>query len=231
MASLFKNFTVSLKSGLDLLFAVAEDPGEVFPDAQERQNALLLKVRQAMVNNAQAGHRLTARLAQVQNKLPRLEEQAKQAVLAGQDDLARLALQRRQLALVELRALHDQQHEVQQEEHRLALVESRLVTHLETLRTRQEVIAARYTAAEAQVHLQEALGGLSTELNDLGLALEQAQTRAEDMQARAAALDQLFATGMLDLPEQLVARELTELEMSQAVEMQLAQIKERARGV
>ena len=51
---------------------------------------------------------------------------------------------------------------------------------------------------EAQVRIQEALSGLSGDFGDLGVALERAEATADRLQARAAAIDQLVASGMLE---------------------------------
>jgi len=88
--------------------------------------------------------------------------------------------------------------DVAQEEQRLSLVEQRLAAQLEAFNLRRETIAARYSAVEAQVRIQEALSGLSGDFGDLGVALERAEATADRLQARAAAIDQLVASGMLE---------------------------------
>ena len=184
------------------------------------------KVQQALADIASAKDRLESKTAEVGGKLPQLEEQARRALIAEREDLARLALQRRQIALVELEVLEGQVREVQQEEQRLSMVEQRLATQIEAFYARQEVIAARYTAAEAQVRIGESLSGISDELDDLGRALERAEEKTEHMQARVSAIDRLVETGVLETPGlpagDPITQELDQLEGAQDVEAQLA---------
>ena len=57
---------------------------------------------------------------------------------------------------------------------------------------------AQYSAAEAQVKIQEATSGLSGEMSDVGMAIQRAQDKTEQMKARAAAVEELVATGAID---------------------------------
>ncbi len=215
------------------LFAPAADPRETFMYAYQHQRELLQRVLQALVQMAAAKERLQSKTVEVERKLPQLEEQAKRSLLAGREDLARIALQRRQIAVVELQTLREQVHDVESEEQRLALVEQRLSTQIESFFARQEVLAARYSAAEAQVRINEALGGVSKELADLGSALERAEERTEHMQARASALDSLVEAGVLDLPAvsggDAIDRQLGNIDVTQAVEEQLAAMRTQLR--
>ncbi len=217
---------LAVKQGVGAFTASAEDPRQTFAPAYQRQGELLQKVQQALVDIGTAKDRLESKTAEVGGKLPQLEEQARRALIAEREDLARLALQRRQIAVVELEVLEGQVREVQQEEQRLSMVEQRLATQIEAFYARQEVIAARYTAAEAQVRIGESLSGISDELDDLGRALERAEEKTEHMQARASAIDRLVETGVLETPGlpagDPVAHELGQLEGEQDVEAQLA---------
>ena len=229
MPGLLGRVTGSLKGGLNALMAPAEDPRQTFASAYQRQRDLLGQVQQALAAIATSKHRLQEKTVEVRAKLPSLEEQARRALIAGREDLARLALQRRRVAAAELHALEQQAREVEQEEQRLSLVEQRLATQIEAFHARREVIAARYSAAEAQVRLGEQLTGVSQELADLGLALERAEQKAERMQARASAIDHLVEAGILESPGlpagDPLARQLDGLDAGQAIEDDLAALK------
>jgi phage shock protein A len=211
------------------LLAPAEDPRQTFGNAYQRQRDSLRKVQRALADIGAAKQRLQSKTAEVEAKLPQLEEQARRALLAGREDLARIALRRRQVAGLEMQTLQDQVREVEREEQRLALVEQRLATQIEAFYARQEVLEARYSAAEAQVRINEALSGVSTELADLGVALEKAEAKTERMQARASAIDQLIESGVLEVPSVLAAEpleaQLPPADVSRAVEEHLALLR------
>ena len=233
--SLFARITLLVKTGTSAILAPAPDPRETFVYSYQHQRDLLEKVHEALAELAASKGRLEAKTVEVEQKLPHLEERARRALADGREDLARLALQRREVALVELRTLHEQVSDVEQEEQRLTVVEQRLATRIEAFFAREEVIAARYSAAEAQVRVNEALGGVSKELADLGTALERAEERTEHMQARASALDELVDVGILENPtlreQDPVARQLAKIDVDEAVESQLAAMRAEARAV
>jgi len=161
---------------------------------------MLERVQAALKEIRKTEARLAKVAAELEAKLPFLQDQARLAVRQKRDDLARNALERRGAAEVEVSNVKVQLEEVELEERRLSLVESRLSSQIEAFYARQEVIAARYSAAEAQVRIQEALSGLSQELADLGKSLEITEERTSRMQAKAYAIDRLVEEGLLGSP-------------------------------
>ncbi len=211
---------------LAAMFKPAEDPRQTFASPYMRQQQLLERVQQALTDLQAAKQRLTDQTAQVREKLPQLQEQARRALIADREDLARLALERREIASSELGELEQHLRAVETEEQRLALVEQRLSTETLAFRARQEVIAARYSAAEAQVRINEALGGVSQEIADLTDALAKAEETTEHMQARASAIDELVKAGILDTPgSDTIAAQFKALDVSAAVDTQLSQLR------
>lgn len=229
MAGIIRQFTALLKNGLDTLLEPAEDPRKTFTSPQQRQGELLTRIREALERNAALRKRLANRSAQLQAKIPQLEEVARQAIAANRDDLARLALQQRQLASLELKALEANMQEVQLEERRISILEQRLTAQIEAMRVRQEMTAVRYTAAESQVMVNEALQGVSQELADLGQSIEQTEQKAEAMQARAFAIEQLAEIDTFELSGSAtgdpLGKQLLQLELEKAVEEQLSALK------
>ena len=216
-----------VKVWLDKLLASAEDPREVFNFAHRRQLELLNQVRQAHARVTEANERIESKIVDAAERLPALEERAKSAITAGREDLARFALQLRQIAVDELAGLKDQADKLEQEGHTLELVEERLSAQIDAFFARQELLEARYTTAEAQVRINEALGGVSEELAGLGTALEEAEQSTEDMQARVSAIERLVELGVLEAPggAEAVLGELDVARDSTEVEERLAALK------
>jgi len=204
-----------------------EDPRETLDYAYAQQQELLRKVRQGLIEVATSKRQLELQTRQIQAKIPQLEDQARRALDAGREDLARTSLQRRETALEEIGDLQRQVTEVAQEEARLTQTEQALGARIEEFRSRRKTLAARYTAAEAQVRANEALTGVSGELAELGMALGRAEEKTDRMQARAAALDAFIDPTSLGLPggPDDVEHELRKLTSERAVESQLAALK------
>jgi len=226
MRILLLGFFQTLKMWLEMLAKPAADPRQTYGNAHERQQELLIQVQQALGAIVGTKQRLESQTAAVRAKLPQLQDRARDSLVEGREDQARLALQRRQVVMVELQTLEEQMQDVEKEEHRMALIEQRLATQIEAFYARQELIAARYNAAEAQVRIREAFSGVSQELSELGRALERAEEKSEHMQARAAAIDRLVEDGILESPTSApTAYQLGCLGIASDVEEQLAMLK------
>ena len=200
MTSILRRIVLIHKSWLHSLMASAEDPRQEFASAYQRQQELLSKVRQAQSNVATSRNQLSSRIADSERSLAGLQERARQALIDGQEDLARFALRMRLGAETEIHALERQHGDLAQEEQVLEMIEHRLRSQMQLFAARQEVLQARYSTAEAQVRVQEAMGGVSEELAGLGDALDKAEERTELMQARASAIDHLVEIGVLNMP-------------------------------
>jgi phage shock protein A len=170
-------------------------------------------------------------MEKLQQQDSKLQSQAQQALLQGREDIARLALQRRQPIQGQLQGLATQITELDAQQTKLAQASERLQTEIEMFRTRKETLKAQYTASSAQVKISESFTGLSREMNDVGAAVERAQDRIEQMQARSGALDELIETGALeDYSAQLSGGDYIDRQLQQAsgdseIEAQLAAMK------
>jgi phage shock protein A len=228
--SLLNRCAKIIKQGADIFLTPAEDPRQGFPTPQGHQRNLLRQVEQALIETRSFSIQLQGRKTALEDRLNPLEEKARQALQADREDLARLALKRRQAYAKEIDTLNRQIQATQSEDERLQLVKSQLETQIETMQARQQVLNARYNAAEAQVRLNESLSGVAEQFSDLGLTLEEAEQQAEQMQARAEAINDLLEIGVLQSPTHTevdsVALELNRFDDSHAIETQLAALKE-----
>lgn len=225
---LLSRMSTIVKSKVSRLLDSAEDPRETLDYSYEKQIEMLRNVKRGVVEVTASKRRLQMQAEQVQAKIAKLDEQARQAVAAGRDDLARIALQRKQTALMEINGLDAQIAQLEQEQQKLTEAEMRLSAKVEAFRTRKEVIKAQYSAAEAQVRIGEALSGISEEMTDVGLAIERAENKTQQLRARATAIDELTASGFLEdvtMGEDRVSAELAKLTASQNVDAELAALK------
>ena len=152
-------FRVKANTALDRV----EDPRQVMDYAYSQQQEMLVKTKQGLVEVATSKAQLDQQSRRLRTRVPQTEQQARRALSAGRDDLARIALTRKQTILAELEQLDLQIAEVAEDEARLTRTEQQLAARIEEFRTRRDVISARYTAARAQVRATEALTGVSSE--------------------------------------------------------------------
>ncbi len=186
-----------IRTGASAALAPAPDPRITHLTSHQKQRALRNQVTRAIENVSAAKERLQVAADAVRERLPVLEDQARTELKAGRDTMARLALQRRHVAELELQTLDRQLAEVENEEVTLAMTEQRLSAQIEAFAARQEVIKARFSAAEAQVRINEAVTGVSQDFAELSATLQRAEDTTESLQARATAIDRLVRDGDL----------------------------------
>ena len=217
-----------VKSKMNRILDSAEDPNETLDFAYEKQLEMLRGVKRGVVDMVAAKRRIQQQASTVQANVERLGEQAAQALNAGREDLARLALQRKQAAMIELQGLDEQIAGMELEQEKLTAAEQRLSAKVTAFRTKKEIIKAQYTAAQAQVRIGSALSGLSEEMGDVSLAVERAETKTENLRSRAGAIDELAQLGVLDDfsgSQDPLSKELEAITSAQGVEDELAALK------
>ena len=230
---MFSRMSTIVKSKMNRILDSAEDPRETLDYSYEKQLEMLQNVKRGVVEMVTAKRRIQQQAGKVRENIERLERQAKQALEADREDLARLALQRKQNAMIELQGLDEQIEGMEQEQQKLTIAEQRLQAKVDAFRNKKEIIKAQYTAAQAQVRIGSALGGISEEMGDVSMAVQRAENKTEQMRAKAGAIDELVETGVLDDfggPRDEIERELAQISISQGVEEELAALKGGARS-
>ena len=228
MAGLTQRASTVIKAKLSKLISRAEDPAEQLDYSYEPQLKLLQDVKRGIADVVTSKKRLQLQTAKLEQDLVKLEDQARQALAAGREDLARQALERKSAAQQQLRSLDDQIAQLESQQEKLVASERQLNAKIEAFRSQKEVIKAQYSAAEAQVRIGEAATGIGEQMADTGLAIRRAREKTEEMQARAGAVDELIAAGTLEdftSGESQLDRELAQISSSQQVDAELERLK------
>src|SRR5690242_20530329 len=224
-------FTTIIKAKISKLLDRAEDPGETLDYSYQKQLELLQNVKKGIAEVVTSKKRLQMQADKLQQSVVKLDTQARQALSAGNEELARTALERKTLAQNELQSLDTQVQELEGEQQKLIQSEQKLRTKIESFRTKKEVVKAQYSAAEARVQISEAATGVGEEMADVGLAMQRALDKTEDMRARANAVEELEAAGTFEDLTALgpgqddIDRQLAQLSSSSEVEDELAKMK------
>ncbi|MGC8492442.1 MAG: PspA/IM30 family protein [Syntrophobacteraceae bacterium] len=212
----------------------AEDPRQTLDYSYEKQLELLRNVKRGVVEVVTSKRRLQLQAQGLQENAAKLDDQARRALSAGREDLARMALEHKQVIVQQLQGLEGQIEDMEKEQEKLATAETRLSAKVEAFRTHKEVIKAQYSSAEAQVKIGEAVTGISEEMTDVGLAVDRAEEKTQKMRARASAIDELVDAGTLEDysggKSDAVERQLAQLSVSQGVEDELAAMKRQIEG-
>jgi phage shock protein A len=229
MSGLMARASLVAKAKVSKLLDRAEDPTETLDYSYEKQLELLQNVKRGVADVVTAKHRLQLQSEQLQQSASKLEGQAREALAAGREDLARQALARKSAIEQQLQGLGQQAQQLEAQQEKLVASEQALQTKIEAFRSQKEVIKAQYSAAEAQVRVGEAATGIGEQMADTGLAIQRAKDKTDQMQARAAAIDELTASGALEDftagGETDLDRQLAQLSSQSQVDDELAKMK------
>ena len=220
--------TTVIKQKANILIEKYEDPREALDYSYTKQIELLNKLRRDIAEVVTAKRRLEMQKAKLWDNIRTLDEQARRSVDAQREDLARLALERKNANLMQLQGLDKQIAEMLSEQEKLEQTEKRLSTKVEEFKSKKEVIKAQYSAAEAQVRIKENVTGISEEMTDIGMSLNKAEEKTEKMKAKSGALDEMINSGVLTdytSNKDSIEQELEQITVKGSVDEELAKLK------
>ncbi|CAN5408910.1 PspA/IM30 family protein [soil metagenome] len=217
-----------IKQKASIMIDKYEDPREALDYSYTKQIELLNKLRRDMAEVVTAKRRLEMQKAKLWDNIRTLDEQARRSIDAEREDLAKLALERKNANLMQLQGLEKQIAEMLTEQENLEQTEKRLATKVEEFKSKKEVIKAQYSAAEAQVRIKENVTGISEEMTDIGMALNKAEEKTEKMKAKSGALDEMMNSGVLTdytTSKDTIEKELEQITLKGSVDEELAKLK------
>lgn len=225
----FSNRFVNLiKQKVNKVLEKHEDPREALDYSAVKQTELIQRLRREIVEVVASKKRLEMQKARLLENINKLQEQAKSAVKAGRDDLATLALERKNANLAQVKELDTHIMEIQNEQDKLENAEKRLSIKVEEFKSKKEIIKARYSSAEAEVRIKENITGISEEMSDIGVAMSRAEEKTDTMKSKALAIDDMIDSGSLvdytDNKDQIES-ELEKTKIKSKVDDDLAKLK------
>jgi phage shock protein A len=229
MPGLMGRATLIIKAKFSKFLDRSENPNETLDYSYEEQLRQLQNVKRGVADVTTAKKRLELQYTSMQQQVDKLDGQARAALKAGNEDLAREALSRKAAVQSQLDGIMQQGQQLEAQQAKLVEGQKTLQTKIESFRTQKEVIKAQYSAAEAQVRIGEAATGIGEQMADVGLAIQRAKDKTDQMQARASAIDELTASGALEdftgTGGDDIDRQLAQLSQGTEVDDQLAKLK------
>ncbi len=225
---LLNRISTVIKQKANDLIDKYEDPRQALDYSYVKQRELVNRLRRDMAEVVTSKKRLEMQKARLWDNIRTLDEQARRALDSEREDLAKLALQRKNANLVQMQGLDRQIAEMQLEQEKLEQTERRLSAKVEEFKSRKEVIKAQYSSAEAQVRIKENITGISEEMTDVGMSMNRAEEKAERMKSKAQALDEMIDSGVLvdySSDKDEIESELEKVTVNKSVEEELAKLK------
>ena len=206
-----------------------EDPKASLDYSLSKLEEARRELSRSLIEVSAAKRRLQNQRMQMVAAAEKYQQQAEAAVDADRDDLARLALERKQESEARVADLDANIASLERQEASLKENQIKLDRKIKTFRYKKEELKAIHDSAKAQVKVQESLSGISKDLADVGNTIRRTEERILEMESRADAIDALVAEGILqDVLEPEtddIERELARIGRNQAVEDELARLK------
>ena len=117
--SVMKRVSLIFKSKANKALDRMEDPRETLDYSYQRQLEMLTQVRRGVADVATSRKRVELQMKSLQQNQNKLEGQAKQALGAGREDLAREALSRKAAAQSQIDGIEPQRQQLGEEQEKL----------------------------------------------------------------------------------------------------------------
>ena len=169
MPGLSGRMSTVIKAKISKLLDRAEDPAETLEYSYQKQIELLQNVKKGIADVVTSKKRLQLQEQKLQEQVVKLDTQARKALSAGNEDLARMALERKNVAQTELQSLDSQ----------IAQLEQQQVVKLDT-QARQALAAGNEDLARMALERKNVA---QTELQSLDTQIAQLEQQQEQMTA------------------------------------------------
>jgi phage shock protein A len=225
---LMNRISTVISQKVNTLLDTFENPQEALDYSYVKQQEMLNKLRRSLAEIMTSRKRLEMQKTRLMENIRLLDEQARRSLEAGREDLARLALERKNANLIQMQGLDKQISEMKDEEEKMKEAEKRMSIKVEEFKGKKEIIKARYSAAEAQVKIKESVTGISEEMTDVGMAMNRAEEKTDRMRAKSQALDEMINSGVLTdytSNKDEIEQELEKITVQSSVDQELAKLK------
>src|ERR1051326_58330 len=135
MAGLLSRTALIIKAKYSKLLNRAENPTETLDYSYEQMQEQLQNVKRGVADVVTAKKRLELQTQKVEQNVVKLETQARQAVAANREDLARQALERKAAAQQQLQGLDGQIKQLADQQDRLVAGQQQLESRIESFRS------------------------------------------------------------------------------------------------
>src|SRR3954453_23122009 len=146
MPGLWDRFMLIFKSKASKALDRAENPNETLDYSYEQQLQQLQNVKRGIADVTTAKKRLELQYTSMQKQSDKLDGQARDALKAGREDLAREALTRKAALAGQLEGLMEQGQQLEAQQQKLIDEQKALQAEDESFRTQKEVMKAQYSA-------------------------------------------------------------------------------------
>lgn len=207
-----------VQSNINALLDKAEDPEKMIKHLILEMQDTLVEVRSVAATVLADKKQIERRISKLEIESANWQNKAQIALQKEREDLARAALGEKQRVDQALDSLHEQLNEVQESVNKLQNDSSQLNDKLLEAKAKQKTLLIRQRTQSSRLKLRH-----SDAYNKVDTAIvkfDQYERRIDDLEAQVDAFDLVSETKSLNA-------ELAELEVSEEIEMQLAELRKK----
>mgnify|MGYP003665378156 FL=1 len=207
-----------VQSNINALLDKAEDPEKMIKHLILEMQDTLVEVRSVAATVLADKKQIERRISKLEIESANWQSKAQIALQKEREDLARAALGEKQRVDQALDSLHEQLNEVQESVNKLQSDSSQLNDKLLEAKAKQKTLLIRQRTQSSRLKLRysDAYNKVDTAI----VKFDQYERRIDDLEAQVDAFDLVSETKSLNA-------ELAELEVSEEIEMQLAELRKK----
>ena len=217
---IFSRFSDIVNSNINAILDKAEDPEKIVRLMIQEMEDTLVEVRTAAARSIADKKELNRKLTALEDEQAGWEKKAELAISKGREDLAKAALVEKAHVTKAADTLREDYALVDEGLTKLNEDITRLETKLADAKSRQKALIARHKTATNRLAARRKLHDYK--IDDALVRFEQYERRMDDVEGRVEAYD-------MGLPKDL-NHEFASLESEEAINAELAALKERQSG-
>lgn len=225
LARIAKLFNTRLNKVVDSL----ETPEDLLQGSLNEMEDNLVTVSRALVDLTSTGEKLKMELADLAGKNRLYSEQAKAALAANREDLAKEVLEKAEKNDEHKQVLEQQLEDLEAQVSTVRESRNNLEQNIRELKQKKVELLALNDVAEAQLLVKESIAGIDKNRNSVADQILRAEEKIKQKQARVKAIGSLTDQGVLQPvlgAESQTDRELNKLVRQQKIEAELNRLKQ-----
>jgi phage shock protein A len=226
--SLFSRFNNIVAAKANKFLNAAEDTDAALELSYETMLSSLQETKRHLADVVAEQITLERQINTQQQGVARYEQDARLAMQAGREDLARRALTEKSGQEARLQTILASHEHVMQQAEKLKSFQMKLADRIDQFRTQKEVLKAEHQAASAQIKASESLAGIGTGLGNVGETMRRAQEKTQLLSAKAEAMERMMDEGVLDDQsdhQSQIGHEIEQLRLTSDVDAQMAKLR------
>lgn len=198
--SVFRRFSQVFQQRANAAVDRLEDPSQAIDLSYQQLLEQQQELRVALVEATTGQKRLENQATELDSRVAKLNQAARQAMQAGKEDLATQALTQAEVVAQQRSQLDPQIQTVRAQVQKLQQATQKYAAKVQAFGSQRESLKASYEASKATSTAGDTLAGIGEHTSDAAMMMQRAQDKIARTQAHADAVDSLLDSGALDTP-------------------------------